>query len=169
MKSTEQGFNLAPNQAGLMYQMQASEHKKSYPLVVALSGVFPSYFKDKPIPKKEGVKKDWTSTATSSSPTRLIVIGDSEAFSPEYISRGAVSNRDFLINCLDWLTNDEDLLSIRTRAAQDTLMVKIEDPDARKTATTVIIIINLAVLPLLVIGAGILNFILRRRTKKAER
>ena len=164
MKSSEQGFNLAPNQASLQYQMNASQQKKSYPLAVALSGEFPSYFKD--IPTKEGTKTDWVKTDPKSSSTRLIVIGDSEVFSPDYFARGALSNRGFLINCLDWLTNDEDLLSIRTRSAQDTLMGKIQDPAARKTATTVIIVINLVAMPLLVIGIGLLGFFLRRRTKK---
>ncbi len=164
-----QGMNLAPQQAAIMYQVQGNERKQSYPVVVALSGTFPSYFKDKEIPKKEGVKKDWTKSAAASASTRLVVIGDDDVFSPDYISRGAINNRDFLINCLDWLTNDEDLLSIRTRSAQDTLMVKIQDPEARNTAATVIKIVNLAVLPLLVIGFGVLNFFLRRRTRKAER
>ncbi|MBN2351757.1 MAG: GldG family protein [Spirochaetales bacterium] len=164
-----QGFRLDPATASLNYQRLASDHKQSYPLVAALSGIFPSSFKDKQIPTKEGVKKDWAKTEPASTPTRLIVIGDSEIFSPQYVSQVSPGNGGFLINCLDWLTNDEDLLSIRNRAAQDTLMAKIQDPDARKTAVTVIIIINLVALPILVIGIGVLSFLLRRRTKKSER
>jgi ABC-type uncharacterized transport system involved in gliding motility auxiliary subunit len=162
-------FRLNPNEAAMVFSMLSSDHHESYPLIAALSGTFPSHFKDKPIPKKEGTKTEWTKTEPSSVATRLLVAGDSELFSPTYISRGAEGNFAFLVSCLDWLSNDEDLLAIRTRAAQDTLMVRIQDPEARKTATNVIIVINLAGIPLLVIGLGLLYYFLRRRKKTVER
>jgi ABC-type uncharacterized transport system involved in gliding motility auxiliary subunit len=162
-------FRLNPQEAPMIYTMLSSEHHESYPLIAALSGTFPSHFKDKPIPKKEGTKTDWTKTEPASVATRLLVAGDSELFSPSYMARGADGNFAFLVTALDWLSNDEDLLAIRTRAAQDTLMVRIQDPDARKTATTVIIVLNLAGIPLLVIGFGLLYYFLRRRKKTADR
>jgi ABC-2 type transport system permease protein len=170
MQETQgQGFQLDPQQAGLMYNMLSSEHKGSYPLVVALSGDFPSYFKGKPIPTQKDTKTGWTKTIESGAASRIIVAGDSELFSPLYMARVAQNNLAFFIGCLDWLSNDEDLLAIRSRAAQDTLMAKITDPEARDTAATIIKIINLAGVPLLIIGAGVLNYFLRRRKKTADR
>jgi gliding-associated putative ABC transporter substrate-binding component GldG len=156
-------FKLDPKDVDLMYKIYSGQGTKSYPLVAALSGSFTSFFKDKPIPTEEGVTKDWQKTEGVSAPTRMIVAGDATFLAPGFINN---ANFRFFINCLAWLTNDDDLLAIRTRAQRDATMAKIEDPAARKTATDIIIVINLVGMPLIVIGFGVINFLLRRKRRK---
>ncbi len=155
-------FRLNPQEVSLMYKVYAGEGAARRPLVAALSGNFTSFFKDKAIPAKEGVSREWPKTEVLSAPTRLIVAGDANFLAPGYLTN---ANFRFFINCLAWLGNDDDLLAIRTRAQRDPSMVKIEDPDTRKSVTDIIIAVNMAGMPLLVIGFGIANFLSRRRKR----
>ncbi len=162
--AVKQDFRLNPQEASLMYRVYAGEGSKSLPVVAALSGNFTSYFKGKQIPTQEGAARDWTKTEDLSSPTRVIVAGDANFLAPGYLT---AANFAFFVNCLSWLANDDDLLAIRTRAQRDPSMLKIEDPEARRTATTIIKLVNWVGLPLIVIAFGVFNFIRRRKKRTA--
>jgi ABC-type uncharacterized transport system involved in gliding motility auxiliary subunit len=65
----------------------------------------------------QGINPAATPTpATQSTPSkpkgRLVVVGDTEFASNTYFSQ-VLGNHDFLINSVDWLAEDEDLISIR--------------------------------------------------------
>ena len=70
-----------------------SESPKSYPLAVAISGTF----------------------LDESKPGRLIVVGDSDLFHNVTLRGGGDANSEFASNVLDWLANDINLISLRSR------------------------------------------------------
>jgi gliding-associated putative ABC transporter substrate-binding component GldG len=156
-------FPMNPEEVLMMYNYLGA-NRASSPLVAALTGNIPSFFKGKEIPKKEGAARDWVKTETASSPTRIIIAGNAEFLAPGYID---YYNYSFFLSCIDWLSNDQDLLSIRTRAQRDITLGKIQDEGKRNTASTFAIIFNLVGVPLAVIVFGVTRYLLRRKKKNA--
>ncbi len=72
-------------------------------------------------------------------------------------------NLSFLTNTAEWLSNSEDLLSIKTRLARDVRLNRIQEPSRRLAAVLVTEIVNVAVIPLAVIAFGIVRLLLRRK------
>jgi ABC-type uncharacterized transport system involved in gliding motility auxiliary subunit len=120
-------FPIDPNEVALAYNNLRSS-TSSTPVVVALSGIFPSYFKNRTIPNKEGEKRKGDNLITSSTPSHIIIAGDSDFAGPGFID---INNTSFLCNCLEWLANDEDILSIPVRLWQD-FAGKVHEKDWRK-------------------------------------
>ncbi len=115
--------------------------QKSYPLAVAVQGVFESYFKDKPSPltQQEGqdnadplaqqasagdtAQPETVGTLESSPDTaRLVVIGSAEFLNDIVFDLSASLSGDrylnslkFMQNAVDWSVEDLDLLTIRAR------------------------------------------------------
>ncbi len=86
---------------------------------------------------------------------RVIVIGDSDFIANGYIGYGA--NFAFSLNILNWLTEDDKLLSITHRAAPDQSL-ELSDKDV-----TFIALILLLIVPAILIGTG---FAIRWRRHK---
>jgi ABC-type uncharacterized transport system involved in gliding motility auxiliary subunit len=74
-------------------------------------------------------------------------------------------NLVFLSNCVEWLSMEDDLLAIKTRAQADTRLSRISEPGRRAAAMRASQVINVVVVPLLVIAAGVARLLLRRRNK----
>ncbi len=109
-----------------------SEARESFPLAVAVQGVFESYFKDKPSPLAESTGTDPGSDVTaaasggliqsSSESARLVVVGSAE-FVDDIVFRISatlagdryLNTLKFLQNAVAWCTEDLDLLDIRAR------------------------------------------------------
>lgn len=86
---------------------------------------------------------------------RIIVIGDGDFLSNAFL--GNAGNLDLGINIVRWLANDDQLLNIPARTAQDTRL-------ALSTMASALIGIGfLIVLPTLFIAAGIFIWLRRRR------
>jgi ABC-type uncharacterized transport system involved in gliding motility auxiliary subunit len=86
--------------------------------------------------------------------TRIVVIGDSDFAANNYL--GIQGNRDIFLNAVNWLAQQENLISIRPR-----------DPEDRRLTLTarqqnVITWSAIAVVPLLIFGAGIFAWTRRR-------
>ncbi|MCK4516871.1 MAG: hypothetical protein KAU31_16530, partial [Spirochaetaceae bacterium] len=80
-------------------------------------------------------------------------------------------NLNFLESSAQWLTNDEDLLEIRTRAARDLRLNAFEDPAQKRAFVVFAQALNIYVVPAIVIVVGIIRFLRRRRrasTKRAQ-
>lgn len=161
-----QNIPVDPKQVAATYAL-ASGSAETQTVAVVLAGNFPSFFKDKTIPQKEGEKRDWSYTRPQSEATRVLVVSDSDLISPDYLAYTSYINLNFFINCIEWLSNEEDLLAIRTRGQRDLFMGKIQKEDERTAVSNFIIVLNLVGVPLLVVGAGLLNYFLRRRRRKA--
>lgn len=147
-----------------------AEGTGDYVLAAALSGEFESYFAGRPIPETPGASgapgqpaADVGEPILSTDDARLVVVGDSE-FAGNYMQfTDSRYNLVFLENALGWLTNDEDLLSIRTRAVRDVRLNAIQDLAVRARVATFAELFNVIVMPLLVIAAGVARFVFRRR------
>jgi ABC-type uncharacterized transport system involved in gliding motility auxiliary subunit len=85
---------------------------------------------------------------------RLVVIGDSDFVTNSLL--GVQGNRDLFLNTLNWLSQQENLISIRPK-----------DPDDRRITLTAdqqrwVKLLALLVLPAAIFGAGIFNWTRRR-------
>lgn len=138
-----------------------------------LSGKFTSYFKDKEKPnqvKKAGStlsatdfsesKKDFKSETDSG---RIIVIGDSDFITDDYISRFQ-PNLLLFQNAVDALTIDEALIKIRSKGISDRPIR--ETSDSTKTAVK---FFNIFGMTIIVLAAGLIRYFLRKRTKFADK
>ncbi len=93
---------------------------------------------------------------TGSKQGRFVVFGSSAAASNQMMNMGQVGNRDLVLNAINWLTSDEDLISIRPR-----------DPDDRRLNLSgrqmmTLLYLSLIALPLIVIGSGVMTWWKRR-------
>jgi ABC-type uncharacterized transport system involved in gliding motility auxiliary subunit len=86
--------------------------------------------------------------------TRVAVIGDSDFASNAFL--GIQGNRDLFLNTVNWLAQQENLIAIRPREAEDRRVTLTADQQARIFWVTVLLI------PGLVIAAGVASWWRRR-------
>ena len=86
--------------------------------------------------------------------TRVVVIGDSDFASNNAV--GVAGNSDLFVNINNWLTQQEDLISIHPRAEDDRRISLTADQQRRLAWMSLLLI------PGLVLGAGVYTWFLRR-------
>ncbi len=86
---------------------------------------------------------------------RIVVVGDADFLSNQYLGNG--SNLDIGLNMVNWLSHDDNLISISPRPAIDTQL------DLSPNSQLFIGIVFLFLLPLGLLGAGIRIWQVRRR------
>lgn len=108
-----------------------------------------------------------------SKPTKMIVVADGDIAKNEYqrstgmiyptgydlYSKQQFANKTFLLNCMNYLLDDEGLLQLRSRE------IKLRLLDKKKTATQVTKwkFINVAVPLLIIIGFGLVQYYIRKK------
>jgi len=169
----KENFELSPK---ANYELPAKEAMKRHAMAMHASGAFVSYFDGKPIPpvkdksaEEEGdaISKinlsdnDRDRVVTASNKNgNLVVIGDANFISAQNASGPNVA---FLFNLVDWLSLDENLISVRSRTLRD----KTIDPNILEAGSAkpgIIRAINLLLMPIAVIIVGVI-ISLRRREK----
>ncbi len=114
-------------------------NKKNLPLAVLLEGEFSSVFANR-IPPEIAEDKEIGYRETGES-TKMIVVSDGDIINNQFIVKnGEIStyplgydrytglvygNKDFLLNCMNYLTDDSNLLSIRGRELKIRLLDKV--------------------------------------------
>jgi gliding-associated putative ABC transporter substrate-binding component GldG len=162
-------FNTNP-EIPYMMELEKNETTGEKILGVSLSGTFPSFFRGSPKPTREGSEEELPDMPKQASPSRIIVVGNTNFASNMIEATQANYNLDFLIRAVDWLVNDEDIISIRNKQPQTSRLDKIKDIDQRIAAMKFAQILNVGILPLMVIAAGIIFSSQRRkRSKYAEK
>ena len=157
--------------------------RTAYPLAVAVTGVFDSYFKGKSSPLLQADQNaaanpaqpnaaptatpaPQTSSLIESSPetARLVVVGSGEfvddlilQLSSRLTQDRYLNNLQFMQNAVDWSVEDLDLLSIRSRG---TLTRVLRPMDQREESTWEIV--NYAIALAALIGIGALWYTRRR-------
>jgi ABC-2 type transport system permease protein len=129
-----------------------SEQVGEWPLLVTASGSFPSSFKGREIPDSPP-GGELEPFIEQSAPTRVVVAG-----SADFIA----NNQAFMANLADWMAQDEDLISIRSKSVQ---VASLEPMDRGER-----LIVKLAVLLgpiLLLLLYGALRSFRRRPSRKA--
>jgi ABC-2 type transport system permease protein len=150
---------------------------------VLLEGAFPSYFEGKPIPVREG-GKDAEATAdeapaasaqapavkgvadtgafiAKSRPARIIVMASAEMLTDKILDpEGRTPNSIFVLNAIDHLNGRDDVARLRSKEQRFNPL----DPVAPETRALVKAA-NIAGLPILAVGFGLLVWLRRSRRK----
>jgi ABC-type uncharacterized transport system involved in gliding motility auxiliary subunit len=87
--------------------------------------------------------------------TRLVVFGDSDFASNDGLGT-APGNRDLFLNTLNWLAQQENLISIRPKAPDDRRVTLTEDQQS------MVMIFSIILLPGIVLVAGVYSWWRRR-------
>lgn len=151
-------------------------NRSNIPMAVLLEGSFTSLYKDR-IPDTIAKDPDIRFTETSK-PNRMIIIGDGNVAKNQVVFRQGkyipyplgydrytgimYGNREFLLNCVNYLLDEADIISIRNRDINIRLL------DKRKVEINLAIIrtINIVVPILLVCVAGVIIYFFRKRSYK---
>jgi len=149
-----------------MLEMEANETRGVKILGAALTGTFPSFYKGSPKPVHEGSGEELPDMPENAKESRIIVVGDTDFATNMINATQARHNLDFLLRAADWLSNDDDIIGIRNRQPQTGRLDKIADPRSKAVTIKFIQIINIGLIPLLVIIAGL--FLASRRKKLAQ-
>ena len=144
----------------------------SQPVGVLLEGIFESVFKNRMV-DSFGVKA--SQVKTESQPTRMIVFSDGTLIAnkyrisggvPEYMSLGydqysqqTFGNKDFLLNTINYLCDDQGLMELRSRVFKIRLLDKVRIRE-EKTFWQILNVLMPLVLIAFFIGAYVYN---RRR------
>ena len=165
--SMQEPFYTNPDVAAYLFEKDAAETRGVKIVGASLSGVFPSWFRDQPKPMETILGEELPDMPESPKPARVIVLSDTDFISTFLNVTGAEYNLDFLLQTLDWLGNDDDIIGIRKRESTGSLG-KIIEPARRAAAISFTQTINIIVMPLLVVVAGVF-IALRRRAKSRVR
>jgi gliding-associated putative ABC transporter substrate-binding component GldG len=149
-------------------------NKPNLPVAVLLEGIFPSAFKNRSVANLTEDKN--FRIRNESKRTRMIVIADADIIRNEVKRSGLeetplplgkdkytlqeYGNKDFLINCLNWLVDNTGIMELRSRE----LKLRLLNTNEIKTQRLKWQIINIAGPILIVILAGFLYSYFRRRT-----
>ena len=141
--------------------------------MVYLSGTFKSFFAGKKVPpvneadtaKKDSLSKTAANAADQnreiavSSPLRhLVVAANAEFLSSKFSMPG---NTAWIQNVVDWLSSDDNLIDIRSRAMTDRSIRKDELKEG-SSSTSIVRYTNLLLMPFCVIAIGLFIFFKRR-------
>jgi len=145
---------------------QRQNETPSSPMVLAaaLSGFFPSAFAHYTMDENTDQMPEQNHPSRTS---RIIVVGNS-SFATDIMQLGQseASNLDFLIRSAQWLSGNEDLLTIRARQLPQSLDA-IVDHEQRLFAMTFSRVVNTVLMPLAVALTGFI--VLVRRSRKLRR
>jgi hypothetical protein len=142
-----------------------------FPLALDVKGTFADAFAGKPRPKwtfklelgpdgrPRPAPADGPETPYASAPGRLIVTGCARMWSNPFL--GTFGDGTFLLNCIDTLTQDEDLLSVRAKQPAPRMLSKPSEGDLLLFRW-----IPLGLVPLLVIASGVGIWLLRVRRRE---
>jgi ABC-2 type transport system permease protein len=185
LRSTDQAWlrtstDIQPNFAvNPEFGFPVEGERKSYPLAVAVQGVFESFFKGKPSPLQAtptpaptplpGVTPEPTPTPEPAVPlgatieqspdtARLVVIGSAEFLNDALMNLSAqlgqeryLNSLQFIQNVTDWSVEDLELLDIRSRGTVTRALVPLTDNERRAWE-----IANYAVMVAALFGIGAL-------------
>ena len=169
-------FITNPNQVS-QFEDELNETSGTKILGVSLSGIFPGAFEGRPIPQppsSEGNLSTGNSILDENSfapetparttqdipvqkkSSRLVIVGDSD-FAGQIMqaSRAEDRNLNFLLRAAEWLSNEDDIISIRGRGETAGRLDRITDSVKRDAAMAFSRGFNTVVIPLAVIITGV--------------
>jgi ABC-type uncharacterized transport system involved in gliding motility auxiliary subunit len=116
-----------------------------------------------PIDPKKGVKGPLVlaaagtyNTGNPSDPGRFVVYGSSMWAANNFLGSRSISNRDLALNTINWLTSDEDLISIRPKEPEDRRL------NITGNRMSLVFWWSVVLLPLAVVGSGLMVWFGRR-------
>jgi ABC-type uncharacterized transport system involved in gliding motility auxiliary subunit len=147
-------FAASPEMAEYLYRREESDTRGPRIMAAALAGTFPSWFEGVPKPEREG--EELPDMPLSPSPSRIVVIGDTDYITAIIDMTRSGRNLDFMVQAAGWLGNDDDIVGISGRTMPDGRLDKITDPERRRGAALWSQIVNVFLIPLglVVLGFG---------------
>jgi gliding-associated putative ABC transporter substrate-binding component GldG len=132
-------------------------------LGVAITGVFPSAFEGKPIPHPADstAAAPAIQTITQSPLNRMVVIGDGNFPQGQY-SQGGGPNQILFMNAVDWLSQDNDLMTIRSREAA----IRPLKPDISDGTKQTVKYADMFAPPALVLLLGLIRWTAKRNRRR---
>jgi len=150
-----------------LFERDAADTRGTKILGGSLTGTFPSWFAGKPKPEPED-GSELADMPLQAKPARIMVIGETD-FATSFINvSNGQYNLDFLVQAADWLCNDDDIIGIRSRVSGSGRLDKIIDPAKKAAAMRFAQVVNVYIVPLLVILAGIFLAFRRRAEANAK-
>jgi len=149
-----------------MMEIEAGETKGEKIFGASLSGQFLSFFKGLVKPVREGSEEELPEMPEAASPSRIIVVGNTDFATNMINATQASHNLDFLLRAADWLVSDDDIIGIRNRQPQAGRLDRIPDPSRRAAAMKFSQILNVGLVPLLVIAAALV--LASRRSRRSR-
>lgn len=163
--------NLNPQQNWQQIFASKKETLKPSNLIVYLSGAFSSYFSGKSIPTKNNAEVDTVTgklkvdtedqareIVASNDKGHLIVSGDSDFMSAQGAAPGNIA---WILNVVDWISLDENLISIRSRTLIDRT-IKDDKLEAGNSYSAMIRYTNVMLMPVIMIILGLIIYFRRR-------
>jgi ABC-type uncharacterized transport system involved in gliding motility auxiliary subunit len=152
-------------------KIEEGKDKGSFGLAYAFQGPLKSAYVAAP-PAQPGMSTPEPQNGPSSQskrPVRLVVVGDSDFASDEYMQMARFlpiyqGGAQMLFNAISWTIEDEALTSVRTK----TVTARPIDVASDKTVTAVKAI-NIAGVPLAFIGFGVLRWRVRRARRQGQK
>ncbi len=148
-------------------------NKSNLPVAVLLEGVFPSAFRNRMT--YDLISDKNLKVKTESVETKMIIVADGDIIRNEVRRTGTsvtpiplgqdrytgqiFGNRDFILNCLNYLVDENGIMELRSRE----LKLRLLDRNKIKTERMKWQLINMAVPAIMVILAGILYLFIRRK------
>ena len=149
-----------------LMEMEAAGTRGEKILGMSLSGVFPGFFRGAPKPVREGSDEELPDMPENARASRILVVGDTDFATNLMNATQARHNLEFLLRAADWLVSDDDIIGIRNRQPQTGRFDKISDPDRRTAAMRFSQILNVGIIPLLIIAAGVFRALRRSRVMR---
>jgi ABC-type uncharacterized transport system involved in gliding motility auxiliary subunit len=166
-RATKQ-FPVDPQNEMSFYQEQGQTGGQ-YPLAVCLEGKLPSAYAGlKKAPVREGATSDYKDPVAASADARLVVVSSVESFTNYMQASKSEFNANFVLSSAEWLTSDDDILSIKNRADVDTRLNKIQDPIAKGGLILLTYFITLLLVPLGIVTYGVVRAVIRKRRAGIE-
>ena len=164
-------MNTVPGAPSYLLEIEAIDTRGEKILGAALTGLFPSFFSGVEKPVREGLDEQLPDMPAVSRNSRVIVIGDTDFITDmmtatQNVQRGERQNLDFVLRVADWLLNDDDVIEIRNRLPTVGRFDKILDEARRANVMNFVQIVNVGLIPLLVIAAGIIIAFRRKSLAK---
>jgi ABC-2 type transport system permease protein len=136
-------------------------NKSFLPVAVLLEGKFQSAFRNIPVNDLVGDRN--FRLREESVPTKMIVVADGDiirdGLNEDKLTMGSYGNRDFIINCLNWLADNTGLMELRSRE----MKLRLLDKTVIRQNRVMIQMINTLLPVILVIISGIIYNYLRKR------
>ena len=139
---------------------------ESYPLAVALTGRFQSFYSDKPVPPIPSADPEAPASATDEQPelvspeTQMLVVGNSHFITDQSLQMFP-ENILFLQNAIDWMTLGDELIAIRSRGATERPIRELSD--GQKSAVRYFNIFGVAAL---VVVFGLVRNYARKKSRE---
>ncbi|HAE21872.1 MAG TPA: ABC transporter [Spirochaetaceae bacterium] len=156
-----------PDEAYL-YENERAATEGQYLMAAALSGNFTSAFAGGDLPAREG-EAPLPAPLPRSADTRIVAVSSADFLTELVRMSGSGFNLSFALAAADWLSSDEDLVAIRSRAERDLRLNKLSDENARSLLISLSYIVNLLIIPAMVIGYGISRSYKRTKRERTAR